>query len=255
MPEFLMEQILEEIDRHRDQVEIVDFVLHCEPSLDFRLVNLCRWFSEFGFKPEVVTNGSCIHNHDIDELVRHISLIQFSMHGGLDAARRERYMSGLDHEQCYKNVRAVGRAIKKAGLSIPLRITDMFCPAPEEENQRRIWGFVAEYDGFQFVRPRLKQRDHAVDLGVRAGPRVICDSPCGPHRLAGIRWDGTMIICSADWQQQHSPGRIYDDGTIEELFNSPIANQFRFEASGQVDLPDDHICRRCCAVPPLEALP
>jgi len=250
-----MEQILEEIDRHRDQVEVVDLNLHCEPSLDFRLVNLCRWFSEFGFKPQLVTNGYCVHNHDLDELVRYTSLIQFSMHGGRDAGRRERYMSGLDHERCYRNVEAMGQAIKRSGRPVTLRVTDMFCPGPEEEAQGQQWAKLAGCENFEFVRPRLKQRDHAIDLGVRAGPRVTCDSPCGPHRLAGIRWDGTMIICSADWQQQHSPGRIYDDGTIEELFNSPIANQFRFEASGQVDLPDDHICRRCCAVPPLEALP
>ena len=40
---------------------------------------------------------------------------------------------------------------------------------------------------------------------------------------------------------------------IEDLFNSETANRLRWESSGEMDLPEDHICRRCCAVPPLEA--
>ena len=255
MSEVLMEQILAEIARHRDQVEEIDLNLHCEPTLDFRLVSLCRWLSDFGYPPQVITNGSRIHDHDLDELVRYTSLIQFSMHGGRDAGRRERYMSGLDHEQCYRNVEAMGQAIKRSGRLVTLRVTDMFCPGPEEEAQGKRWAELAGCENFEFVRPRLLQRALAVDLGVRAGPRVTCGSLCGPHRLGGILWDGTMIVCSADWQQQYSPGRIYDDGTIEDLFNSEVANRLRWESSGEVDLPEDHICRRCCAVPPLEALP
>jgi len=135
-----------------------------------------------------------------------------------------------------------------------LRITDMFCPGPEEEAQRERWAELAGCgENFVFVRPRLLQRDGALDLGVRTGPRVRCTSLCGPHEMAGILWDGTMVICSADWERRRSPGLVYRDGSIEDLFNSETANRLRWESSGEMDLPEDHICRRCCAVPPLEA--
>ena len=253
MSEVLMEQILAEIAFHHERVETVDLNLHCEPSLDLRLGALCRWFSEAGYPPQIITNGSRLHDHDIGELVRYTSLIQVSMHGGRDAARRERYMPGLDHEQCYRNVAAVGRAIEQSSRAVMLRVTDMFCPGPEEEAQGQQWAELAGCENFEFVRPRLLQRDGALDLGVRAGPRVKCTSLCGPHEMAGILWDGTMVICSADWERRLSPGMVYRDGAIEDLFNSETANRLRWESSGEVDLPDDHICRRCCAVPPLEA--
>jgi len=255
MSEILMGKVLKEIDSHRGRVEAVDLNLHCEPSLDLRLVGLCRWLSDFGYPPQIITNGSRIHDHDLDELVRHSSLIQFSMHGGMDAERRERYMPGLDHEQCYRNVAAVGRAIRRSGRELMLRVTDMFCPGPEEEAQGRRWAELAGCENSEFVRPRLLQRDGALDLGVRSGPRVKCASLCGPREMAGILWDGTMVICSADWERQYSPGVVYRDGTIEELFNSETANRLRRESSGEVDLPEDHLCQRCCAVPPLEVEP
>jgi len=250
----LLEQILAEVDWHGDRVVEMDVNLHCEPTLDPRLGYFCRRLAEHGHPPALITNGSRLHDHDLDDLVGHVSMIQFSMHGGREAERRERYMPGLDHEQCYRNVAAVGRAIKRLGREVMLRVTDMFCPGPEEEAQRERWAELAGCgENFVFVRPRLLQRDGALDLGVRAGPRVRCASLCGPHEMAGILWDGTMVICSADWERRRSPGMIYREGSIEDLFNSQTANRLRWESSGEVDLPEDHICRRCCAVPPLEA--
>ncbi len=196
MSEALLQKILEEIDGHRDQVIEMGINFRCEPSLDRRLVDWCRRLSWFGYPPKVTTNGSFIHNHDLEELVRHASVIHFSVHGGPEAENRERCMPGLDHEQCYRNFREVGATIKRLGTETQLWASDMFCADDQEESRKQ-------------------------------------------------RWDGTMIICAEDWKREYSPGRIYHDGTIEELFTNAAASRFRDEASGLEDLPEDHICRRC----------
>ena len=244
MSDALLEKILEEVDGHRDQVIEVGINFRCEPSLDRRLVDWCRRLSGFGYPPKVTTNGSFIHNHDLAELVRHASVIHFSMHGGPDAENRERYMPGFDHEQCYRNFREVGDTIKRLGAETQLWASDMFCHADKVETMQNRWADMAGCDTFVFMKTVPFQRTDAVDSGVRFGSRVICRS-YGPHILGGILWDGTMIICAEDWKREYSPGRIHEDGTIEELFTNDAASRFRDEASGLEDLPEGHICRRC----------
>jgi len=244
MSEALLDRILEEADRWRDHVVEMGINFRCEPSLDRRLVRWCRRLADFGFPPKVTTNGSFIHKHDLEGLVLNTTVIHFSMHGGPDAENRERYMPGFNHEQCFENFREVGRTINRLGATTQLWASDMFCSEEETESKEKQWAKMAGCDTFVFMRTVPFQRTEFVDVGRRFGPRIVCRS-YGPHVLGGILWDGTMIICSEDWDREYSPGKIYGDGTIEDLFNCEKARHFRNEAFGKIDLCEGHICMRC----------
>lgn len=246
MDDGLLEQALEEVQRHREECELLGINFRCEPTLDRRLAAWCERMAAVGYRPRITTNGTMMHLHDIDRIVAHVSTVHFSLHGGPDPAERDRVMPGLDHEATLGNLAAVARAAARLPEERrpTVMVSDMFCPpeqqSPRREQLRRIVGGAALSVEFT----PLFQRTPESDRGIDRGPRVRCQS-FGPALMAGLLWDGTMIICAEDWARQFSPGRAYRDGGLEALFNSPVAEEFRAWASGRRDLPPGHLCRRC----------
>jgi len=92
--------------------------------------------------------------------------------------------------------------------------------------------------------------DRAGFLQNRYGAFIYMPFPriCKPCRVAetGLYFNihGDLILCCEDVNYVSSYGNI-QDGTIQEILDSPKAKRIRGYALGETDMPKDFLCRHC----------
>ena len=244
MSDELYAKIVEECGRHR----VLRFSPHNinEPTLDPKLedrIQLAReqmpktWIS-------VTTNGSLLDEERVRRLIglNVLSEIVISFQS-VDKEAYERTMPGLNFDQTYANVNHLADFVKtykgrRPRLTVTMVETEETSPHVAES--LTYW----RSKGARTRCTELENRGGTVDTTRMAAKEMVTHRKCWrPFRQTAINFDGTMVLCCADYLREVVLGNV-GEASIYELWNGKRLNAIRAALLDPNGRPPG-ICQRC----------
>jgi len=244
MSDELYAKIVEECGRYR-VLRFSPYNIN-EPTLDPKLedrIQLARehlrrtWIS-------ITTNGSLLDEERVSRLIGLDALDEIVISfQSTDKDAYERTMPGLSFDRTFANVNHLTDFVKahrgrQPRLTVTMVETEETSPHVAES--RRYW----QNRGVRTRCTALENRGGTVDTTCMTAKDMVAYRKCWrPFRQTAINFDGTMVLCCADYLREVMLGNV-GEASIYELWNGKRLNAIR---SALLD-PDGRppgICQRC----------
>lgn len=188
-----------------------------EPLLDTRLEAKVAYAKRNGLSTYIITNGSALAPTRIHRLLlAGLDEMRVSFYG----MRPETYnavMRGLDFHRTTRNL--LNFLTTRSALRIPTRVQLSYLVLPENESDVdefiRFW--EPKVDAIEVWKPH--NFGDGKDYRLRTGIKRTCGRPeNGPLQ---IQWDGTVIPCCYDYNNQIVLGNAFQQSVVEILRGAP----------------------------------
>jgi radical SAM protein with 4Fe4S-binding SPASM domain len=178
-----------------------------EPMLDRRLENKIRYAKSKGLRTYIISNGSALTpRRAAGLLLAGLDELRVSYYG----MRAETYgavMRGLDFERTTKNLLHFLTVRKSLNLQCKIQLSYLVLPENEMDVDafRAFWEPKVDY--IEIWKPH--NFGDGKDFRQRIGIKKTCGRPAnGPLQ---IQWDGTVIPCCYDYNNQIQLGNAFED--------------------------------------------
>ncbi|MEW6348713.1 MAG: radical SAM/SPASM domain-containing protein [Thermodesulfobacteriota bacterium] len=212
---------------------------------------------------EVSTNGLLLNKRNAERLIEMLSgvghEIWISFHG-VDRQTYEELM-GMPFEKVYHNVIEFLTLCDKAPH--PMRIVIRGAGEPSPTNSDKQYFTEAQYQDFWdrtlrthgiSVRPKIScfpyhnRAGNVTGQGLTPVRRTLSDLRSMKclriDKWVHVLYTGELIICCMDYHKESVFGDVSRQ-TLQEVFSSRECKTMRAMAKGEVESPEDFICRRC----------
>ena len=184
-----------------------------EPMLDRRLENKIRYAKSKGLRTYIISNGSALTpRRAAGLLLAGLDELRVSYYG----MRAETYgavMRGLDFERTTKNLLHFLTVRKSLNLQCKVQLSYLVLPENEMDVDafRAFWEPKVDY--IEIWKPH--NFGDGKDFRQRSGVKKSCGRPDnGPLQ---IQWDGTVIPCCYDYNNQIQLGNAFEDSVPDIL--------------------------------------
>jgi radical SAM protein with 4Fe4S-binding SPASM domain len=255
MSDDLYRKILDELSEEPGVAKIV-LSFQNEPFVDESLIEKAKLFKKCvpGKQLEVVTNGSCITKHNIDEIYKYTDMISLSVNA-LTSETYEDVMQGLH----YKDIAGVLELICENREYVEKTVLRFI---KQKRNIHEYRDFKRKYNKLGFkvfsfdVNSRLgavaDYADLKIPLTLRKRVELAFLKTVGSLLVKGcpiprisfyIRANGDSVLCFNDWSEKFALGNV-NNQSIREIFNSAAYSSIR-EKAMQSGLPLKELCDKC----------
>ncbi len=214
-----------------------------EPILHPNIVDMVSYAKDKGFIDVwITTNGLTLDEKMSNGLIdAGLDRMAFSI-DGVTKETYEKIRKGSDFESVIKNTEKFIELRNKRGLKKPyidVRIVVMKENKHEVEVFKKKWSKVAEFIAVKDYSNRGDSEDRGIYKYVKVG-RVCCPEPFS--RLV-IGYDGTVMMCCADWTQKIPLGNVKDQ-SLYEIWHGETLRKIK-ELHRQRRLDEIVACKDC----------
>ena len=184
-----------------------------EPMLDRRLEQKIKYAKSKGLRTYIITNGSCLTPKRASALLMAgLDEMRVSFYG-METGTYNAVMRGLDFDRTVKNL--MHFLSVRSSLEIDCKVQLSYLVLPENEKDvdefRAFWEPKVDY--IEIWNPH--NFGDGKDFRERTGVKKTCGRPAnGPLQ---IQWDGTVIPCCYDYNNQIQLGNAFDTPIPEIL--------------------------------------
>lgn len=240
-------KLVEEFDEHAEEIERIIPYLNNEPFIDNRFIDLLRRLkSKKNHEIEVSTNASLLTEEISKTIINEKLINDFRI--SFFAGNREEYkkiMPNLDFDTCVNNIK---NFLKINNNTIPYQITLILVPWMNmEKNIIQVKKLFPNANihpfGFLDRAGNLKEKnDLAIDEKKKI--KLIGCNLERPFERMCILASGDVILCSQDWSKEEIQGNVFET-SMYEVWNSKRAHDIKNKILGNIETPDDYICKKC----------
>lgn len=265
MPEQLYDKILRNISKEDPDFNgVISPYLMNDPFADKNIVRRIEKLYKMLHDPtvEVSTNCELLDSDKINALVNLFSQKKSKMvisHHGIDKESLEKNMK-INYEKATKNALEL---IKKADGRFPIAIQDMAISQDRKykivqpRQIQRYWGKLFERNNIKWNNvwmSTLQFHNRAGNVELEGwdydkiyreiGPGKPFDCYRAHNNYLHVLWNGDVVLCCMDYHRETVFGNLKKQ-TIEEVFNSDKYKNIFKQVQGDIESPDDFICKRC----------
>jgi len=265
MSEQLYDSILRNISKEDPEFNgVISPYLMNEPFADKNIVRRIQKIYKMLYDPtvEVSTNCELLTSDKIDQLVPLFSENKSKMvisHHGTSKETFSQIMS-IDYEKSLNNAIEL---IRKADGRFPIAIQDMAISKDRKykiiqpRQVDRYWGNIFEDNNLKWNNVWLStlqfhNRAGNVELEGWNYEKKVRD--IGPGRpfdcyrahsdYLHVLYTGEVVLCCMDYHKETVFGNLKEQ-TLEEVFNTDEYKNILKQVVGEIESPDDFICKRC----------
>ncbi len=246
MPDALFQRIVNELTHYRGTIEGVFLQSYNEPSIDRRLIDLCRTLFQARLPVAVLTNATGLTPARTDALMRAGQLRYMCIN--LSTLDRHRYQNdrGADHlDLVLRNLdHMANKAVAEQMKIVVLGEMDAIHHADFEAISKRFAG-----TRFDVEMHHATDRAGWLEIGLHRPEPIRNLGGCDlmgsrPLQHLHITPAGKCILCCQDYDENYIVGDL-TASTIADVLESDAMAKMRRWAYGVDEAPDDFICRTC----------
>lgn len=241
MPMELFEEIIDKAVR-AGTVKYVTFNSYNEPTIDKLFMERVKYVQNTSLKIRLHTNGTGLNEEKMDYL-KEAGCLEFICFN-LPTLDKDEFINVTKYYDYEKIIRNIDYAVK---INLPVIFSIQGTPEeikknigairqryqPYVEDKIEAWGTIDragllenEYKQNIYLSGRLYSGCHAVNSWMFVNVK------------------GDLFLCSEDYYQKTKYSNI-KKGEIYDLINSDDAIELRKKVCGELDAPEDFICRKC----------
>lgn len=188
-----------------------------EPLLDRNLWWKIAYAHQAGLKTYIITNGSALTEPRIRQLLdAGLDEIRISFYG-MGAATYNAVMRGLDYARTERNILGLLKLNELAGGGLTVMLSYLVLPENEADTQAFMEFWEPLVDFIEVWKPH--NFGDGRDYRERTPEKTTCGRPRnGPLQ---IQWDGTVIPCCYDYNNQIQLGNAFHQPVLEILEGAP----------------------------------
>lgn len=249
MSDELINKLLDECEKHKDEIHNIIPYVNNEPFIDKRMVDILRNIKRRGLRVELSTNGSCLTEEIARAIVDERLIDDFRI--SFFAAEKEDYnklMPRLNYEHVCKNIRYFSDYNKSKGspihanmIMILVENLDMQANIDKVEEmfdiKVRPFGYLDRAGANEKKNKLLDEEELALD-------KLVGCSTRRPNEWCSILANGDVYLCTQDWHRENKIDSVADK-TISEVWNSENYKHYRDIIFGRKEVPENFICKKC----------
>lgn len=244
MPMEQYRDIVAQLARYRETIEVVFMINYNEPTADKRFVEQVRTLKDAGLPPATLTNGTGLTPRRVDELVEMGGLRFLSIN--LSTVDRERYSKDRAGDHLNQVLRNLDYAKDKA-VAEQMRI--IVLGRGDEVHSRDFQAIRERFRGTRFEVEHHEVMDRAgyLQIGLTARNQTLCGCDnlgSRPIQHLHITPKGKCLLCCEDYDEHYVVGDLTEQ-TVNEVLTGPELTLYRRWIYGLDEAPDDFICRNC----------
>ena len=193
-----------------------------EPMLDRQLEDKIRYAKSKGLRTYIITNGSALTPRRASRLLlAGLDEMRVSFYG-MGPGTYNAVMRGLDFDRTIKNLMhflAVRQTLK---TDCKVQLSYLVLPENEEDVDEFLRFWEPKVDAIEVWKPH--NFGDGKDFRARQGEKRTCGRPeNGPLQ---IQWDGTVIPCCYDYNNQIQLGNAFED-TVPDILKGEAYEDLR----------------------------
>jgi len=184
-----------------------------EPMLDRNLEQKIRYAKSKGLRTYIITNGSALTpKRSTALMMAGLDEMRVSFYG-METGTYNAVMRGLDFEKTIKNLMSFLAVRKALSIDCKVQLSYLVLPENEKDVDEFISFWTDKVDYLEVWKPH--NFGDGKDFRQRIGIKKSCGRPDnGPLQ---IQWDGTVIPCCYDYNNQIVLGNAFDDSIPDIL--------------------------------------
>lgn len=249
MSDELINKVLDECEKHKDEIENIVPYVNNEPFLDTRMVDILRNIKRRGLKVEISTNGSCLTEEIAKAIVDERLIDDFRI--SFFAAEKEDYnklMPRLNYDHVVKNVKFFAEYNKSKGNPVHANMIMILVENLDmQENIDKVeamFGIKVRPFGYLDRAGTNKNKNKLLAKEEMLESRLVGCSTRRPNEWLSILANGDIYLCTQDWNRENRIESVAEK-SIEEVWHSESYNHYRDMIFGRKNYPKDFICTKC----------
>ena len=249
MSDELINKILDECEKHKDEIHNIVPYVNNEPFLDKRMVNVLRNIKHRGLNVELSTNGSALTEEIARAIVDEKLIDDFRI--SFFASRKEDYaklMPRLNYDMVVKNIKYFAEYNKSKGnpvhTNIIMILVDDLDMQQNIDEAKEMFGIEVRVFGYLDRAGMNKKKNKLLTDEEFKEDRLVGCSTHRPNEWFSILANGDVYLCTQDWNRENKIGNVEKE-SIESVWNNEKYQWYRDVIFGRIETPEDFICKKC----------